>query len=290
VSNKASTFICQDARLAVAFTGLAQAGTFLTRRWLLEALLESAEPDRLIGPTISRFRDRAAREFAKITEVRKSDKRLSVVLAGYCYDEEPPRCYYFLVSNFEGFDDQQQPLAVPSHEFSVHWCRESRPSEEPPSLVIVAGAYRAVDQNHIHILRTLLRENRPPQALVGKGVEILRDVAENHQSSNLIGKQCTSIVLPSDPEATPLVQYHSSKITRKIYGTSLIEARGANYGAFILESPEIQAQDSTGRPLILDVPRVGRNHPCPCGSGRKYKKCHGRPGDKGLSVEFGSRG
>ncbi|HKZ83051.1 MAG TPA: SEC-C domain-containing protein [Anaerolineae bacterium] len=24
--------------------------------------------------------------------------------------------------------------------------------------------------------------------------------------------------------------------------------------------------------------RVGRNEPCPCGSGRKYKNCHGRPG------------
>ena len=24
-----------------------------------------------------------------------------------------------------------------------------------------------------------------------------------------------------------------------------------------------------------DVPRVGRNDPCPCGSGKKYKKCHG---------------
>ena len=23
------------------------------------------------------------------------------------------------------------------------------------------------------------------------------------------------------------------------------------------------------------VPRVGRNDPCPCGSGRKYKKCCG---------------
>lgn len=22
-------------------------------------------------------------------------------------------------------------------------------------------------------------------------------------------------------------------------------------------------------------PKVGRNDPCPCGSGRKYKKCHG---------------
>ena len=23
---------------------------------------------------------------------------------------------------------------------------------------------------------------------------------------------------------------------------------------------------------------VGRNAPCPCGSGKKYKMCHGRPG------------
>jgi preprotein translocase subunit SecA len=22
--------------------------------------------------------------------------------------------------------------------------------------------------------------------------------------------------------------------------------------------------------------KVGRNDPCPCGSGKKYKKCHGR--------------
>jgi len=22
-------------------------------------------------------------------------------------------------------------------------------------------------------------------------------------------------------------------------------------------------------------PKVGRNDPCPCGSGRKYKQCHG---------------
>ena len=24
-----------------------------------------------------------------------------------------------------------------------------------------------------------------------------------------------------------------------------------------------------------DAPKVGRNEPCPCGSGKKYKKCHG---------------
>jgi len=25
-----------------------------------------------------------------------------------------------------------------------------------------------------------------------------------------------------------------------------------------------------------DQEKIGRNDPCPCGSGQKYKKCHGR--------------
>ena len=27
---------------------------------------------------------------------------------------------------------------------------------------------------------------------------------------------------------------------------------------------------------VGEVPRVGRNDPCPCGSGKKYKHCHGK--------------
>ncbi len=29
------------------------------------------------------------------------------------------------------------------------------------------------------------------------------------------------------------------------------------------------------RPMVRDAPKVGRNDPCPCGSGKKYKQCHG---------------
>jgi uncharacterized protein len=25
-----------------------------------------------------------------------------------------------------------------------------------------------------------------------------------------------------------------------------------------------------------DAPKVGRNDPCPCGSGKKFKACHGK--------------
>jgi preprotein translocase subunit SecA len=27
--------------------------------------------------------------------------------------------------------------------------------------------------------------------------------------------------------------------------------------------------------VVRAHPKVGRNDPCPCGSGKKYKKCHG---------------
>jgi preprotein translocase subunit SecA len=37
--------------------------------------------------------------------------------------------------------------------------------------------------------------------------------------------------------------------------------------------PESRVDESTA---VAAVPRVGRNDPCPCGSGKKYKHCHGQ--------------
>jgi uncharacterized protein len=31
------------------------------------------------------------------------------------------------------------------------------------------------------------------------------------------------------------------------------------------------------RSVLRAAPKIGRNDPCPCGSGKKYKKCHGAP-------------
>jgi preprotein translocase subunit SecA len=33
--------------------------------------------------------------------------------------------------------------------------------------------------------------------------------------------------------------------------------------------------DDSRKPVRREEPKVGRNDPCPCGSGKKYKKCHG---------------
>jgi hypothetical protein len=37
-------------------------------------------------------------------------------------------------------------------------------------------------------------------------------------------------------------------------------------------------QDAKVETIHRNTPKVGRNDPCPCGSGKKYKKCHGAEG------------
>jgi len=39
---------------------------------------------------------------------------------------------------------------------------------------------------------------------------------------------------------------------------------------------EAREVSDTSRPVISPKAEVGRNDPCPCGSGKKYKKCHGK--------------
>jgi preprotein translocase subunit SecA len=38
---------------------------------------------------------------------------------------------------------------------------------------------------------------------------------------------------------------------------------------------QTQGEGAKVKTIVRDTPRVGRNDPCPCGSGKKYKKCHG---------------
>jgi preprotein translocase subunit SecA len=38
---------------------------------------------------------------------------------------------------------------------------------------------------------------------------------------------------------------------------------------------ELEPREESAEPYVRSVPKVGRNEPCPCGSGRKYKHCHG---------------
>ena len=54
--------------------------------------------------------------------------------------------------------------------------------------------------------------------------------------------------------------------------------RGGGGGAAAVAEPPRPGRtggDDVVRQVKRDEPKVGRNDPCPCGSGKKYKKCHG---------------
>ena len=56
-----------------------------------------------------------------------------------------------------------------------------------------------------------------------------------------------------------------------------IEAAGEDYAANENDRfPSTSTADVKRDPVRNLEPRIGRNDVCPCGSGKKYKQCHGK--------------
>ena len=73
---------------------------------------------------------------------------------------------------------------------------------------------------------------------------------------------------------------HASRQVRSIQGNAQHNSMGSFSGAGQGMGPT--ALSSRSRPenaqVVRTVPKVGRNEPCPCGSGKKYKHCCGKNG------------
>jgi len=62
----------------------------------------------------------------------------------------------------------------------------------------------------------------------------------------------------------------------KIKGVTLTHRERATFKRHGKRWLFVDGQEIKGPPVRNLEPRVGRNDPCPCGSGKKYKKCHGQ--------------
>ena len=77
-------------------------------------------------------------------------------------------------------------------------------------------------------------------------------------------------------------------MTVKVRGESDVEAvevapapenvqyHHADYDEALARSPDDQSTNEEHKPFVREGQKVGRNDLCPCGSGKKYKQCHGR--------------
>jgi hypothetical protein len=152
---------------------------------------------------------------------------------------------------------------------------ETRASDSDMSMVQVLGAHAMLEVEEPP-LRQMLLDHKPAKAIVAKAivakaVHTVREIGKRSQAAGTVGQELTSIVLPRDRTAQASVDYHPSGLRSVSRLPGLIVAHDDGFkGGFT--SAEWGFSD--GRPLI--VPKTARNAPCPCGSGEKYKRCHGR--------------
>jgi len=272
--SKGGVFVSSNARLAFGFTGLARYGDFNTHRWLLENLVKLGPPDFEAKNILDRLTEKATEDFAKLPALSKvpiQHKRLSIMFSGYLYHHSPPMIGAAVLTNFQDFNTGIDNNTA-WDSFKCMFCNEKKPRIENPTLVQRIGVWQAMNPADEAALRTLLIKRKPASVIVSQAVRIIRNMADRPQAAGSIGKQLSSLVLPRDLDAGPISGYHTMVAKRVIYLTPMAITTETMQVA--MGDPELKlADEADGSPLAL--PEVGRNQPCPCGSGKKYKRCHG---------------
>jgi preprotein translocase subunit SecA len=81
---------------------------------------------------------------------------------------------------------------------------------------------------------------------------------------------------PAQRPRAPLVLSGGEEAVPAFAGAARASGSGGSVAAAMSRTPaRVGGDDAAVRTVRREEPKVGRNDPCPCGSGKKYKKCHG---------------
>ena len=89
-------------------------------------------------------------------------------------------------------------------------------------------------------------------------------------------EEAAPVARPAARRATPLTMNHPHAGAASPFGGAAAPAQPASPFGGGGPRPARTGGDDVIKTVRRDEPKVGRNDPCPCGSGRKYKKCHGQ--------------
>ena len=126
-------------------------------------------------------------------------------------------------------------------------------------------------------------QRNPKQEYKREAFEMFSSMLERvkHDTISILSKiqirrpEDVQAVEPAAPDPSTLKFQHAA-------APSLVAgaARGPGAAAERAAARPRHAATAAGRepvaPFVREAPKVGRNDPCPCGSGKKFKQCHGR--------------
>jgi preprotein translocase subunit SecA len=96
--------------------------------------------------------------------------------------------------------------------------------------------------------------------------EVNRDIVSFLSHSSIPVEQQSTQIREGRQKKTDMSRMHANK--------QAVEARGEDYAAN--ENDYYDPSANVKQAPVKVGPKVGRNDPCPCGSGKKFKNCHGK--------------
>lgn len=115
-------------------------------------------------------------------------------------------------------------------------------------------------------LRSYAQKN-PKQEYKREAFELFSEMLENIKFEVISVLSKVQVKDPEDVDAVEEQRRREAQASQVTYEHE--------QGSAMPEKPQSQPEESK-KPYQREEQKVGRNEPCPCGSGKKYKQCHGK--------------
>jgi len=115
-------------------------------------------------------------------------------------------------------------------------------------------------------------QKQPKQEYKKEAFELFSDMLENVKRE--VVTLLARVRIRSDEEVQALEAAERQQVEARLSQSQFQHQDAGSYSADE-EAAQVEAAQQGGSPLQRDEPKIGRNDPCPCGSGKKYKHCHG---------------
>jgi len=116
-------------------------------------------------------------------------------------------------------------------------------------------------------------QKQPKQEYKKEAFELFSEMLENVKRE--VVTLLARVRIRSEEEVAALEQAERQQAEARLLQSQFQHQDAGGYGADE-EAAQVEAAQSGVPQVPRDEPKVGRNDPCPCGSGKKYKHCHGQ--------------
>ena len=114
-------------------------------------------------------------------------------------------------------------------------------------------------------------------SLIDELIDVLGQEEKEYQDLILLSQEKTPVIVKGDLEKLQKITEAEQIVIGKI---NKLEKKRTEVAKPLIEGfaggkPQPKGTKKVGNTIVRSEAKVGRNDPCPCGSGLKYKKCCG---------------